>query len=180
MGRLYSARSKTILANLKRYCKSPFANITTQWATSPALQAFAQPVVCAVCGHESKANQTHALHMFKAHGIKNCMRRYVPTTHCLVCLREFHTRENCLNHVRYRSKICKSNLLMRGPCLTDADANALDDACKSENIRLQAAGRRRHHVTTPSFYLSGPLLPVLVCGEQYSAHHPFGKGHTYT
>ena len=66
-------------------------------------------------GSQSKSYQAHCLHSFSKHGFKSLLRKYVLLTHCLVCLREFHTRENCLNHIRYRSKICRSNLLMRGP-----------------------------------------------------------------
>ena len=163
-----------------RFCKSPFANICTQWAIGPVLQAFAQPIPCGLCNVVSKSHQTHALHMFRMHGIKSALRRYVPCTHCLVCLREFHTRENCLNHVRYRSKVCCNNLLLRGPSLSIAEASALDDACKTHNRELHAAGKRRHIVNQPSFYLSGPLLPILLAPGQYSAHHPLGVGHRFT
>ena len=118
--------------------------------------------------------------MFSKHGIKSDMRRYVPFTYCLVCLREFEQRELCLNHVRYRSKVCRNNLLIRGPVLSREEAQALDDECKPRNRKLHAAGRRRHHVEMPSFYRSGPLLPILLAPGQFSAHHPLGKGHRYT
>ena len=165
---------------VKNYCKSPYANICIQWATTPALQAFAQPIVCVICNHPSKSHQAHTVHMFLKHGIKSDMRRYVPHTYCLVCLRDFGQRELCFNHVRYRSKVCYNNLLIRGPSLSKDEADALDNACKPRNRELHAAGRRRHHVETPSFYLPGPLLPILLAPGQYSAHHPLGRGHRYT
>jgi hypothetical protein len=164
---------------VKDYCKSPFANIVTQWATSPALSVFAKPVRCYICGLQSKSYQAHCVHSFSKHGIKSSLRKYVPLTHCLVCLREFHTRENCLNHIRYRSKVCRSNLLMRGPSLSTEEANRLDELSKSDNVRLYAQGRRRHHVVDPCALLSGPLLPVLLAEGQYSALHPLGIGHSY-
>ena len=58
-------------------------------------------------------------------------RRYISGTYCTVCLLEFHERERRLNHVRYRSKTCRDNLLMRGPGLTGDEAEALDEACSS-------------------------------------------------
>ena len=61
---------------------------------------------------------------------------------------------------------------MRGPCLTVEEANSFDDLCKSDNARLHAQGRRRHHVADPSVLLSGPLLPIILAEGQYSAHHP--------
>ena len=165
---------------VKDFCKSPFANVVAQWAVSPVLQVFAQPVRCVTCNHLSKSYQAHCLHQFRVHSIKNVLRCYVPCTHCLVCLREFHTRENSLNHVRYRSKVCRLNLLLRGPCLTTDQANSLDDACSSANVRLYSEGKRRHHVDQPSFLLSGPLLPIVLSEGQYSAHHPLGRRHRYT
>jgi len=164
----------------KKYCKSPFANVCSQWAISPVLKVFAQPVACVLCNSISKSKQAHSLHMFKKHGVKSDFRRYVPLTHCTVCLREFGQRETCLNHIRYRSNVCRNNLLLRGPLLSEAEALALDEACKARNRELHAAGRRRHHVDAPSFYLSGPLLPILLAPGQFSAHHPLGKGHRYT
>ena len=101
-------------------------------------------------------------------------------TYCLVCLREFGQRELCLNHVRYHSMVCRNNLLIRGPCLSKEEADALDNECKPRNRHLHATGRRRHYAETPSFYLEGPLLPILLAPEQISAHHPLGRGHRYT
>ena len=75
--------------------------------------------------------------------------------------------------------MCRANLLMRGPLLTVAEADSLDDECKDLNRSLHAKGQRRHHVDSPSFYLSGPLLPILLADGQYSAHHPLGRGHRY-
>ena len=85
-----------------------------------------------------------------------------------------------MNRVCYRSKVCRSNLLMRGPSLSEALATSLNDSCKAVNAQLHAQGRRRHHVADPSVLLSGPLLPVLLAEGQYSAHHPLGIGHRYT
>ena len=164
---------------VRRHCKSPFANICAQWAISPVLRVYAAPVTCAICSHVSRSTQAHSVHMFRAHDVKSNLRRYVPFTYCTVCLREFGQRETCLNHVRYRSKVCRSNLLLRGPLLSCAEAQTLDEECHARNRALHSAGRRRHHVESPSFVLPGPLLPVLLAPGEYSAHHPLGRGHRY-
>mgnify|MGYP006893448882 CR=1 FL=1 len=88
-------------------------------------------------------------------------------------------RERCLNHVRYRSNICLSNVKLRGPLLSDAEANALDDDCRDENVILHRAGKRRHHVVSPSIRLQGPLLPIFLLEGHESNHHPLGRGHNY-
>ena len=69
---------------------------------------------------------------------------------------------------------------MRGPCLSEAQADSLDTLCKPVNVQLHAQGKRRHNVAEPSVVLSGPWLPVLLAEEQFSAHHPLGIGHRYT
>ena len=117
--------------------------------------------------------------MSRVHNVKSCMRRYIIGTHCLVCLRECHSRELLLNHVRYRSNVCKNNSLLRGPVLTQCEADALDEECKGLNRTLYASGKRRHHVDASSYYLQGPLLPILVEAARYSRHHPLGIGHRY-
>ena len=160
--------------------RKPCANICTQWTTTPALQAFAQPIGCGICDHLAKSHQAHTVHMFSKHSVKSDMRRYFPHTYCPVCLRDFGQRELCLNHVRYRSMVCRNNLLIRGPCLSKEEADALDNECKPRNRHLHVTGCRRHHVETPSFCLPGALLPILLAPDKFSAHHPLGRGHRYT
>jgi hypothetical protein len=161
---------------IRHFCKSPFANICTQWAVSRTLQIFAQPIECSICGRISKSLQSHMLHMFRKHGTKCTFRRCVPCIHCLVCLREFWPRERCLNHAK-KSKVCRYNLIMRGPILSQDEADALDQACLSRNRELHAAGRRRHTVDKSSLRLPGPLEPILLMQSQVGRHHPLGMGH---
>ena len=123
---------------LKANCKAPFSNVCTQWATNSVLRAFAQPVTRAQCQHESLSYQAHTVHMFKKHCLKSDHHRCAPCTRCLVCLRKCHTRENCSNHVRHRSKVCLSNLLIWGPIVTTIEANKLDDARQDRHRELHA------------------------------------------
>jgi len=169
------AHPKVSAKQISAFCKSPFANICAQWAVSPVLQAFAQPIACTACGRISKSSQAHSVHMFRSHGIKCMFRRYIPHTHCLVCLREFWSRERCLNHAK-KSKVCRSNLLLLGPCLSQEEADALDQDCKVRNRELHAAGRRRHATDLSSVRLQGPLQPIIVLESHVSSHHPLGVG----
>ena len=166
---------KASVQQVRDYCKSPFANICAQWAVTPALQVFSQPVCCSICGKVSKSSQAHALHMFRGHGVKCKFRRYVPFTHCVICLREFWSRERCLNHVK-KSKVCKFNLLMQEPLLSQEQADSLDQECSARNRQLHAAGRRRHATDLSAIRLQGPLLPILLSESMVSPHHPLGVG----
>jgi len=160
---------------IKDYCKSPFANICVQWAKSQVLRTFADPIDCIMCGKISKSKQAHAVHLSACHGIKCAFRLYIPCTHCLICLREFWTRERCLNHVK-KSKVCKFNLILRGPSLSHDEADSLDQMCRLSNRQLYAAGRRRHAADKSSIRLAGPLEPIILMESQVSAHHPLGIG----
>ena len=160
---------------IKAYCKSPFANICVQWAVSPTLRAFSQPIQCTVCGKLSMSQQAHAVHLYSAHKVKCTFRLYVPQTHCMICLREFWTREGCLNHAK-KSKVCRYNLLIRGPYLSQIESDSLDQACHERNRQLHASGRRRHATEKSSTRLPGPLEPILLLESQVSQHHPLGVG----
>ena len=120
--------------------------------------------------------QQLALHKLRAHKQKDPIRLCVPVTLCLVCSREFHTRERMFNHVKYKSSVCRNNLLIRGPLISEEKADSLDQAV-STNVQLQCSGHRRHHVLEPSCRLQGPLHRVLLVGESLSDHHPLGRGH---
>ena len=121
------------------------------------------------------SSQAHAVHNFTKHGIKCGFRNYVPFTHCLVCMREFWSRERCLNHVK-KSKVCKYNLILRGPCLTQDEADVLDQNERMRNRQLHLVGRRRHAVDNAAVRLPGPLEPIILLESQVSTHHPLGCG----
>jgi len=97
----------------------------------------------------------------------------------LCCLREFHTRERVLNHVRYRSAVCRANLLLRGPLLSRAQADAVEQQERDRCRALSRAGMRRHHVGSPAVQLCGPLLPIVPLSVAQGGHHPLGIGHAY-
>ena len=162
---------------IKSFCKPPFANICTQWATSKVLAEYASPMTCYICGKVSMSFQAHSVHLASSHLIKSKMRKYVDGRTCRICLKNFWTRERCLNHVRYRSKVCYANALMRGPVLSQEEADELDSIECPGNQVLYAAGRRRHKAVLPCIQMPGPLLPVIPLRN--SSHHPLGFGHNY-
>ena len=151
---------KSFLKSVKAFYKTPIANVNTQWVVNANLRTFSDPITCTICEHISFSLQAHSVHMFRVHDVKSCMRTYVVGTHCLVCLRECHTRFLHLNHVRYRSSVCRPILLLRELTSTQDEANSLDGECKSSNRVLHASGKRRHHVETPSFYRLVTCLTV--------------------
>ena len=126
--------------------------------------------VCHVCTHVSYSYQSHCLHLFKAHKIKNQLSRFVNKTSCPVCLKEFHNRERALNHFKYRAKTtCTPYLIKRGPVLTEKQARKLDEQEKENNNKLHAAGKRRHHASIPCWKFSGPRIPINIFCQLYQA-----------
>ena len=132
------------------------------------------------CIFEADTSQKLAIHMFKVHQVKSIWKNYLGDhVHCPICLKHFHTRERVLNHVRYRSEICRHNLVLRNRMWTDAEVSEFD-ACEADGHKsTQASGKRRHHAEAPVIRLVGPLQPILLQGNE-SNHHPMGVGHRYT
>ena len=43
---LFVSDPKSVSSQARAFCRSPFANIVTQWATSPSLKIYSSPIVC--------------------------------------------------------------------------------------------------------------------------------------
>ena len=89
----------------------------------------------------------------------------------------FHNRSRHLNHIKYRSAICKYTMLLAGPMVEDEIADQLD-ATEADRCRLLAHKcRRRHYAESAAFRLPGPLNKCLLRNEyHFSKHHVLGKG----
>ena len=145
---------------MQAYCKTPFKNLSGETPAKRCLVGVNSPLSCLVCHLQFASLQQLSLHMFMSHGMKSHIRLYIKTTYCSVCLKEFHSRERVLDHIRYRSAVCRANLMLRGPVLTEVEAATIDEESREEHRTLAHACRRRHHVHCPAIQLPGPLLPV--------------------
>ena len=169
-----SESPKLFLRKIKRFCKTPFANMVSSWAQSESLKIMSAPLVCYFCGNVSSSFQAHSVHLASSHGIKCKFRKYVDGPVCRVCLKNFDTRDRCLNHAK-KSLVCKLNLLCRGPCIDEEEAKRLDDLDKSHNVSLYRRGRRSNFAEFPVIQCHGPLLPVIQ--SRPSTHHVLGFGY---
>ena len=146
---------------------------------SNSASLFGQAHTCNVCDKSFCTLQSVSLHEFKAHGVKNIWRRYLDTTVCSVCLKEFWCRERIINHIRRGSKVCQNQLQIRGPIVTEAQADEMDKSQAASNVHLYKQGQRRHKAYNPVVQLQGPLLPIILFEGQESHHHSLGRGHNY-
>ena len=175
-------KPKYFRLQLKRLIKLRIANI-------PPEIVIASSTAAADCGQfqcdscSSCFNTFHklSLHMFKKHDVKNVWRRYVYAhTHCPICMRNFWSRERLINHIRYRSRICRHNIILRGFKCSEEEACVIDSQQYDIHIQLQKAGKRRHAAIEPVVRLAGPLLPVLLPDDiKPSKHHALGFGQNY-
>ena len=107
-------------------CKTRIANIASQWAADRSLLALMRLHTCSACDKVFNMYHKLKLHKLKAHGIKNQLRLYVDTTCCTVGMTEFRNRERLMSHLRYRSAICRSHVLLGQPVLTEVQADQMD------------------------------------------------------
>ena len=114
--------------------------------------------------------------MFKKHGLKSVERCYVQTTYCPVCMIEFKNRERVLNHIRYRSEVCRENLLMGPPCITHEQADVLDLAEKDMIKSYLNKGHSRSYAEKSCVQMYGPFSDIVIDPDMESKHHPLGKG----
>jgi hypothetical protein len=164
--------------SVMKTCSLSIANVITQWAKTPAIAVLGESHNCNHCGKSFRTRQSLAVHRFKTHGIKSIERQYLPLTQCPICLVEFWTRERVVNHVRYRSYVCRENLLIRPPELSPQQADHLDELEQATCRKMQSSGNRRHKATEPCVQAAGPLLPIVLDPDKVAAHHPLGWGHS--
>ena len=119
--------------------------------------------------------------MFKVHNYKDPIRLHVNGTVCLVCLKEFHTRERIIQHLKFRpgrTNVCRYNTLDMDPFLSIEQADLVDAELKDTNRKLQANAKRRHFAEIPCFRMPGPLIYIRHVGKG-SKHSGLGFGHNY-
>ena len=143
-----------------------------------------QPVTFACCVEGcpflASSKQQLAMHSFKVHKVKSVWGNYLGGfVFCPICPKLFHTRERVLSHTRYRSEICRHNLVMRDTKWTDEEDAEMDLNEADCHKKSQATGKRRHHTEAPVLQLVGPLQPILLLGSE-SSHHFLGLGHRYS
>ncbi len=117
-----------------------------------------------------------ALHRRIVHDFIDPIHVHIHTVHCPACRLYFHNRVRVLNHLEYRSKVCRLSLLLQGPCISKDEAQSLDVDCREGKRKLYALGLRTHAATNPVFRLTGPIpLPPFFTGG-YGNVHILGLG----
>ena len=95
---------------------------------------------------------------------RSCAYNYVHSIHrvindvlCPVCMLNFHKCTRLLSHLRYRSHVCRSNLLLFSPIISEEETRLLEEDERAYNRSLYAKGIRSHAAQLLVFRLVGPL-----------------------
>ncbi len=172
---------RSFIRSVRRYSLSKFADFDVP----SSVPAVAPPIFfnsfCSECGKSFSSYQRLALHRKIKHGIRDPVDCLIATVHCTVCMKFFHNRVRVLNHIKYRSSVCRLNLTLAGPIINVEQAEILDEECRALKRKLYAAGLRAHSATEPCFRLCGPIpLPLIVDGSKHSSKcHILGFGRNH-
>ena len=88
----------------------------------------------------------------------------------------FHNRSRLLNHLKYRSHVCRLNVLLGGSLISAEEAREIAVELREGNRALYARGLRPYAATEQVFRLVGPLPPPIVDPDRQSTHHLLGVG----
>ncbi len=142
---------------IQRFCASPWANISTHRANINVV-GLNHTHFCTLCEYGCDSNQQLETHQFKHHGVKDRIRLYVSGTRCPICLKEFWQREVYLNHIKRGRTPCRRQVVLRGPVLTEAQADEIDSELRPFYCKQQRRGLRRHAVECPCIRVHGPKM----------------------
>ncbi len=71
--------------------------------------------------------------------------------------KELWVRENLLNHIRRGRTLCKTQALLRGPLLSNSEADEIDLELRPYYKDQHRRGLRRHALEAPCVRVCGPL-----------------------
>jgi hypothetical protein len=171
---------------VSQFANSGFANLDVP-QNHPALAPPTQGLyACHECGSLHDSFQKFKVHSQSAHGLKDSLSLCVDGPTCPVCLLFMFNRVRVLEHLRYKSEVCRLNIISRGPIITRCEAEELDFSFRPSARLLAAKGYRRHSAINPvsglkelAFRVPGPLPRVAVSPSMVSSHHSLGYGRNY-
>jgi hypothetical protein len=146
-------------------------------AMPPMCQREVVPTSCTECDRVFLSHQRMTSHRARTHGFLHPHEIFIADglTHCEVCMVSFHTRARVLTHVG-KSQVCRCNLLLRGPRVTEERARVLatEELSNRRLLRMRGnAGPAGHRAVS----CPGPFAPILTTMAVTGNQHPMGIGH---
>ena len=118
---------------VRRYAASRFANFDVPVSVQSLAPPIFLPCNCTMFGEVFAFYQRVRVHMQRVHSdsFYDTVGFLVYSVHCPVCTLYFHNHVRLLNHLRYRSNVCRLNLTLLGPLVSELTARRLDDECRA-------------------------------------------------
>jgi hypothetical protein len=139
---------------IRKACSEPGCNHIEQTCL-PHHTANDEQYVCNVCGDIWASKQQLGVHLFKAHNRGHEIRRFIayPTSHCVHCLLEKHTRQGLVEHLSDpRNAACHHYVIQN-----TVPASLRES--RTWNLLARGEPDRRKHGRIPAFRKCGPVFP---------------------
>ena len=113
---------------------------------------------CDTC-HQVFADH-HALctHVYKCHQVLNTAHRYAISHRCRACLKQYHSRNELIHHLKYFRTGCLIKLILTVPPLSDDDLETILEEMRQSKLVHKRQQRQKVH-RMPMQQCSGPLRP---------------------
>ena len=146
--------------------RSLVGNLSSQVELPVASGDEQQSWHCTVCNAVRPSRHSPAVHVFRAHGVRQPQHFYVDGTQCPVCLVEFGTRIRLREHLSsdlksmkpQKSPICWDECLKRYAPFSEEYAQVLADEDLQTSRSKKKSGFRRTHAKYRSVQAQGPMM----------------------
>ncbi len=136
--------------------ESKVANSVSSWAITRVERHIGALAKCSSCDYVGSKQQV-ASHQYRMHGLKRGIRAYIDSTHCPICLQEFHTRVRVVVHAE-QSLRCRVGIRLAHQPVAEEFFEELEDDSLDCTRALVAHGYGRAHVKLPVTRLQGPFI----------------------
>ena len=105
----------------------PFANTAydIQWTFDEAPRTAPGAFQCDMCDKVFADHHALCTHVYKCHQVLNIAHRYALSHRCRGCLKQYHSREEVIHHLKYYRTGCLVKLILTVPPATDVELNEL-------------------------------------------------------
>ena len=113
---------------------------------------------CDECSYKCMTPQAMSWHRYDKHKLRHAIRKYLHSSVCECCNRDFHSRERAFVHMSVSSTVCTEYYRKHGSEVEADRLILLETKAFEHTKQLQREGRRRTFAANlPPIRLSGPL-----------------------
>ena len=134
---------------------------------------------CDICGKFFEDDRALRMHKVVEHRIRDEVRKCVDTEWCPVCGIMYACRSALMTHISTKSRICRDNLIARGPVMDNEQEIIFDELIADQRRQNSKKGLSKNAVAAPAVRVFGPFPrpfdPEGIPIEVYMGH-PLGPG----